>query len=314
MKFFWPVYLSSVIVGTVGVYVAAPLARPCVAGLRKAASPEQTPATVADMSGSGATAASAPVPGAPPPQLSGAEPAHSVAAPARPQDDDDVPPAVSGIYLASYGDRPEWGVTSQRTAYYKPDGTRIGNVPGGLLFDVCTTHRSSKGVMVECRFAEGGLTNGVYLVGRKNVCLFTASYAKLSPRQREALKAYYALNGKVESRKTELLQASAAKNPFLASANTAYTAFNAHVEKAQALTLQRDRATGLERSRAEDQLREMKVKEVQLKIALDSANQKFREWKQQHGGETAKPENDADIKKWQQEMADLRQRVPGLAI
>jgi len=311
MKFFWPVYLSSVVIGTIGMYVVAPYARSYVAGLRGSGPSESAPLNAAAPVPTVAVAA-APV--ATPAREPLSEDREPVATPAQPQEDEDVPPAVSGIYLVSYGDRPGWGITNQRTVYYKPDGTRVGTVPGGVLFDMGATHKSTKGIMVECRFVEYGVTNGLFLVGRKDVLLFTASYTKLTPRQKEALKTYYALNGKIESRKAELLQAAAVKNPHLAEANAAYKAFNTHVEKAQALTLQRDRATDQERARIEDQLRELKVKEVQLKITLDAANRKFREWKLQHGNEIAKPESDPSIKQWTQEMAKFRPRVPGLAI
>jgi hypothetical protein len=216
--------------------------------------------------------------------------------------------------LAATGDRPGWGVTSQRTTYYKLDGTRQGALPGGMLFDVARAHQSSKGAMLECTFLHNGVTNGPFLVSRRDVRLYTASYEKLSARQVEALKSYYALSGKVGVRKNELLQASASKNPHFAAANAAYQAYLVNVSKAKELADKRGTATELDKARLEDQLRELKVAEVKLKADLDAANAKFREWKLQHANEIAKPENDPDIRRWTAEMETLRKKVPGLAM
>lgn len=298
MKFFWPIYLSSVVLGTVGVYVAAPLARPYLASAMRNDFPAAAPSAAA-ANDAGAASASG---------RGGAS--GEAESPAK--EDEEPTPAMLGVYLASYGDRPGWGITNQRTVSYKPDGTRVGNVPGGLIVSAGLARKSTKGLMIECRFQEGGLTNGLYLVMQKDLYLFTGAYTNLSVRQREALRTYYGLNGKIEARKTDLLLASAAKNPHLSEANAAYKAYTANGEKTRELLLQRDRAVNQDRSRIEDELRELKLKEVTLKADLEAANQKFRGWKLEHGGEVAKPDNDADIKKWRQEMADIRPRLPGL--
>jgi hypothetical protein len=305
MKSFWPIYLASVVVGTAAVYVAAPLARPALArwrGVEEAAPAPEPAAQPAPAAPAVAKAEARPARAAPPPQ------------PAQAHADDDTPPAMLGVYLASHGDRPGWGVTSQRTTYYKLDGARQGTVPGGILFTIVRAHQSSKGAMLECAFLQNSVTNGPFLVSRKDVNLFTASHTVLSKRQLDALLGFYSLSGKVGVRKNELLQASAAKNPHFAAANAAYQAYLAHIAQAKELASKRETATELDKARLEDQLRELKVAEVKLKATLDAANLKFREWKQQHASEVAKPENDPDIKRWTAEMATLRSVVPGLAM
>jgi hypothetical protein len=315
MKFFWPLYLLSFVVGTAGVYVAAPYARPYVADLFGHDTAEQPSAPLQTSTGEAAllkTAArlqtATPSDG---PASAGVPPAS-----ARPKEteEDDAPPALHGVYLASRGDRPGWGITNQRTPFYKLDGSRVGNVPGGVLFDCSQVHKSSKGLMIECSFIQNGTNSGPFLVSRKEVLLYTASYTNLSSRQCEALQSYYQLNSKIGMRKTELMQASASKNPYFSAANAAYRAFNAHTEKAKELLAKRDLATGPEKSQLEDQLRAMKNAETRLRTELTAANEKFRVWKEQHAQEMAKPENDAEIQKWTQEMSSLRKLVPGLAM
>lgn len=307
MKFFWPIYLVSLVVGTAGVYVTAPYARPYMASLfGKEGKPEPS-AEVTEAPILSGTLSPRPV-----------TPAPQTAPEPQPKEEQDevseISPALRGVFLASYGDKPGWGVTHQRTTYYKLDGARVGNLPGGVLFDCSKAHQSSKGLMLECSLAGGASTNDHFLISRKDVFLFTGAQTNLSSRQLEALKAYYQIKGKIGTRKTELLQASASKNPHYAAANAAYRAFTKHTEKAQELALKRKTATEAEKTQLEDQLRELKVTEAKLQSELADANQKFRTWKEQHANEVAKPESDPDVLKWTKEMEPLRKLVPGLAL
>lgn len=227
--------------------------------------------------------------------------------------DDDVPPALNGIYLAKRGEKPGWGVTHQRTTYYTLEGSRVGSVSGGVVLEYRNAHTSSKGGMVECLLYENGSPSAPLLVSTKDIYLFTGTFRKLSTRQIKDVQAYYALSGNIASRKNELLQDAAAKNPFFASYNAAHKALMAHIESAKELGEKRDRATEVEKMQLEDQLREMKIAETRLRAEYDAQLLKFRTWKQTHASEIAQPENDPGIKKWTQEMAALRPRIPGLA-
>ena len=308
MKFFWPIYFLTAVAGTAGVYLTAPLARPyveTVLGKREKALTPDVP------QGRGAPDAPASKTADPPlPEAWESAPPR-----AAPGDDDDVSaPAMNGIYLATRNDKPGWGITARRATCYGLDGARLGHVPGGVLLDYKDARVSSIGDMVECVLRESGTPSAPRLVSRKEVLLFTGSYTKLSAKQRADLQAYYALSGKVSLRKTELLQAAAAANPFFATYNQAYKAYMTHIEEAKALTGKRDRATGLDKSRLEDQLREMKVAETSLRAQYDATHEKFRAWKDQHTNEIAKAENDPDVLKWTLEMQALRSSVPGLAL
>lgn len=306
MKFFWPIYFLTAVVGTLGVYVGAPLARPYVEGvfgkregtLRQAVSQEGAQANV-DAPSLPAVVEPAPLRPATPDVI---------------DDGGEFPPAMNGIYMASSGDKPLWGITFQRTSYYGLDGARLGHVPGGVLLDYKSSRVSSIGNMVECVLLENGTPSAPRLVSRKDVYLFTGSYAKLSAKQRADLLAYYALSGKIGDRRNELLQESAAKNPYFSTYNQAYKVYMAHIDAAKELTAKRDKAVGLEKSRLEDTLREMKVAETALRQEYDDIHGKFRLWKNQHAKEITKAENDPDVAKWTQEMSVLRSSIPGLAM
>ncbi len=315
MKFFWPIYFFAAVVGTAGVYLAAPLARPYV----DAVFGTTEPASVRDESTPQGAAVLQAVPPSSPAQDSGADararPGTGAAArPPLPDDGDEAAPAMNGIYPVSRNEKPGWGITFQRTSYFGLDGARLGHVPGGVLLEYRDKRVASIGNMVECVLLENGTPSAPLLVSRKDVLLFTGSYTKLTARQRADLQAYYALSGKIGLRKTELLQAAAAKNPFFATYNQAYKSYMAHIDAAKALTEKRDHAAEQDKTRLEDQLREMKVAETALRQEYDAIHAKFRLWKEQHTNEIAKAETDADVQKWSQEMKALRTRIPGLAL
>ncbi|HRR35354.1 MAG TPA: hypothetical protein P5026_14745 [Kiritimatiellia bacterium] len=226
---------------------------------------------------------------------------------------EELPPALNGIYLAQRGERPGWGITHQRTVYYALDGSRAGDVEAGVLLDFLGTRTSSKGGMVECVLKEENIAATPVLVSASDVFLFTGDYKKLSQRQRDDLKAYYVLTGKIAARKKELLQRAADKNPFFAEYQAAYKKLMAHIETARELSLKRDKASELEKMRIEDSLRQMKMAEAQLRKTYDAIHLKFRAWKEQHANELDKPENDAQIQQWTQQRLALIPRVPGLA-
>lgn len=310
MRHFWPIYLTTFVVGTVVVYVTAPLARPYFSERLKASALPMTdvahPVAAARIQSSGHTTVHA----AP------ADPASAEQASVTVQEthpDEELPPALHGIYLAQRGERPGWGVTHQRTAYYEPDGSRVSHVESGVLLDFQGVRTSSKGSMIECILYENNVAATPMLISASDVFLFTGDHRKLSQRQRDDLKAYYTLAGKIANRKKELLQQAADKNPFFSEYQAAYKTLMAHIEKAKQLSVKRDKATDQEKMRIEDTLRQMKIAEGQLRKTYDEIHLKFRAWKTQHTNELAKPENDAQIQQWNQQRHALIPRIPGLA-
>ncbi|MDD4102225.1 MAG: hypothetical protein PHU80_06280 [Kiritimatiellae bacterium] len=225
---------------------------------------------------------------------------------------DELPPALNGIYLARRNDTPGWGMTHQRASVYKLDGSHAGHIAAGTLVEFRALKKSSKGTMVECIVLMEGRRSEPVLVSSKELRLFTGSYEKLSARQMDDLTKYYVLSGKVADRKNELLKIAGAKNPHFNQYEAAHKKLMGHIEKANGLAKQRDKATGLIKMRLEDQLRTMKHEEGRLRTEYDAVHKKFREWKEQNAGAIVKPDNDPQIVRFSDEMAALRPRVPGL--
>ena len=296
MKFFWKIFVVAFVVGSVGIYVAAPRVGPRLMGYFRGAEPlveeEAFVVAVQELN----TPAVTPTPVAPP----------------KAPDEGDVSPALEGVYPAKSNELPGWGVTSHRVSYYKADGSYAGTVEGGVLFDCVKTITSSKGAMVECRFLQEGMPEGSFLIGRKEAKFFTATHRKLSKARVQALKDYYALNGKIEVRRADILEENAKRNPHFAAARAAYEAFQKSVQEAKQLEQMRDKLTDAKRMELEDKLRELKLREGGLKKTLDEANEKFAAWKKAHAEDLPDPKDDPDIKRWTQEKRRLADALPGL--
>jgi|GEM_PF-1052270 len=329
MRFFWPVYFCVAVAGTVGVYVTAPLARSYVPDFIKIAvvpeSPDSNTAVppVVVMKIVPSTAKTV-RPRRVTPDIASVAPAArkvetvteqtSGAGLPRIETVDELPPALNGIYFVRRGDTPGWGMAHQRASVYKLDGSYSGNIVAGTLVEYCDLKKSSKGTMVECVVIMDRRRSEQVLVSSTELRLFTGSYEKLSGRQIADLKKYYVLNGKIAERKSELLKIAAAKNPYFSQYEAAHKKLMSHIDRVKELIDQRDKATGLIKMRLEDQLRTMKYEDGRVRAEYDAIHKKFREWKEQNADAVAKPEKDPEIIKFSGEMAELRKRVPGLAI
>jgi hypothetical protein len=331
MRFFWLIYICVAVAATAGVYVAAPLARPympdflkpAASAAKQAQTPSPPPPAVLSLKrrpapqtrqygNSGVSAGQ--IPSSPQVvQDSSPQPA-TVPLPAVPsvREADEMPPALNGIYLARNNERPGWGMTHQRASIYALDGTHSGHVAAGTLVEFRDIKKSSKGQMVKCVVIVEGRRSEPVLISSKELRLFTGEFQKLSVRQMADLQKYYDLSGKVAERKNELLKIAASKNPHFQQYEAAHKKFMDHIDQANELMQQRDKATGLMKTRLEDKLRTMKHAEGRLRAEYDAVHKKFREWKEKNPDALAKPESDPQITRLIGEMDELRPRIPGL--
>jgi len=220
-----------------------------------------------------------------------------------------------GILLVQRGDvAPAWGVVRQQANYYWTDGRRAGLVDAGALVEYRKAVPSPKGLLADCLIC---VTNGSAparaLIRQKDLHLFTGSYGELSAAQVKDVRTYYELAGKKSARRTELLQASAAKNPFFSAYRSAYQALMAHVEKNQAALDCRDRAVDDERVQAQARLYELRMDERRLRIVYEEAEKKFKDWKKAHAEELQAPDEDPDMALWSKLQRMLAPGIAGLA-
>ncbi len=307
MRFFWPIYLSVAVVGTLGVYVVAPLARPALQRAQPSL-PSEPAMHMQGQSRAPAPASSASVSVAP----VAAVPRVTTVAPAsvRATDtDEELMPSLLGIFLAQSGERPGWGVTKQQTALFSTEGTRLSQTPGGTLFTYAGAHTSSKGRLIAA-FLQG--QNKALLISQNDVLLFTGSFTNLSVRQRSDLQTYYQLNDKIIKRKQSLLQIAAEKNPLFPAYQAAHKRLMENIDAAKKLAAQRDGMSDWVKTQTENKLRELKIENVRLRAEYDEIHTRFRAWKTTHAKELPMLDQDTEVRQWRQQMTTCCASIAGL--
>ena len=310
MKKFWIIYIAVAVISSGIVWFASPLARPVMANLLKKKDKPVAVAKAAPVVQSAGKDAPAQKSVS---QSSSATPLPSSKKPASAESDSrEDPPALLGIFRVAGKGKPEWGVVRSKTNFYDESGKRLGEVPAGLIIKFVETRKSSKGLMIFCKFQYKGKIHGPYLVKRSELSLFTGNYMDLSENQRSNFENYYKTRSLMEVRKAEIMQQMAKKNPHYTQYKAAYDRYMDHIDQAKKLTAERDEATGLKRSNLDDKLRRMKNEQVALEKSYKKIHKKYKEWKTANNADIPDDISDPKIKEYRMEMRRLAKAIPGL--
>ena len=324
-------YWSTFFFGTVGVYYAAPLARPYFATASTATLAPQNEVDKSSANPEGCPASPSSVPSTTRPAENpvGAPalstepttpetPPSAIAPTPMPQatandDDDFTAPALNGVFVASAREIPTWGITVKTIPYYKVDGANQGALPPGTLLICKSQHTSSRGNVVECLVRRDGHDSGPYLVSRTEALFVSGPLEALSKRQQAVLIQYYALVSSIEARKKELIEKDAAINPHVPAARRAYEAYMKNLDEAKRVAAARDAAQGFIRTQHEEKLGRLKFDATRLKAELDKAQEKLRDWKVKNPDKVSNPDKDPAILALLQQQKALASKIPGLA-
>lgn len=292
MKHFTPIYLSAALIGTAAVWWIAPR-------FASEEDPDEVPAE------------NAPVAAPEPADTPGDEGAASK----KPSDDLLEPPSFLGIYVAKKNEPSTWGIIIKETPFYTGKGENQGTVKGGELFRFTKTITSSKGEMAVCQFVnrkEDAET--AYLVKKADALLFTGDYTKLHSTQLAALQRYYLLRGQVAAKREVILLNAAEKNPYFREYQRLYKAYTVLAEEAKKLEERQNATTGMEREKAMEALRVLKVKEAPISKEYAEIRKKYNDWKAANIDIEKLTNKNIDIMRWRAEMNELRGTIPGLAL
>ncbi|MFA7175338.1 MAG: hypothetical protein WC340_18330 [Kiritimatiellia bacterium] len=307
MKKFWMIYASVAIAGSVGIYLAAPLARPL---MKRFVKREEEKIVVTNTFKLAQETFN--IDGEEPERQPSAKPGVPPVAVVEANDIGD-PPALLGIFRVSGREKPAWGVVHAKTSLYDGDGKRLGEVPAGIVVYYKEARVSSKGTMAWCALLHKGKEEGPFLIKRADLILFTGNYERLSVQQRATVEAYYKTKGAADERKKDLMHQLAVKNPHYIQYKTAYDIYMAHIDSSKALTAKRDKAEGLVRFNLDDQLRRMKAEGAALQKNYDEIHLKYKGWKEAHAASLPDPAKDQKINEHRSEMQRLSKLIPGLA-
>lgn len=321
---FWVPYFLVAILGTAGVYYGTPplwramgLALPPAAGsitppapqssYLRAATPAETPAPVSVQADTTASSARHT------PLLTAAHgAAESTSAPssaAAPS------PAAAGKPFPppSQGSK-SWGMTISRASYYALSGENRGQLPGGAIMDIDDSRSTDKGVEMSMGQVErNDAMVGPYLVANADLVRFNVPRREVPPESIALLKQYYGLKGQLDQRLADLkkLAASSNPNPYYAAYAEAKQKYGDFNQRVKTLTVRRDAASGADRMRYMDTLREMIPEGKRLERAFDAAQTKYNQWKTDHPGVVAPDATagDPQVQELRKQLATLEPQV-----
>ena len=304
-RYFWPVYVAVAALSCAAVWRFAPVLGARLPPGVRARICNAVDSTVASFSGRAVAQELAP-PDVVAPELvpadAGAQdrdpPVRSKSAPAL---DPNRPPAERGV-------RPvdpihaAWGVLTGITPVEKPDGSPVGNAPGGRFFKIKETISTASGLMVTGTFIPQKTQQTVRVPFDRINC-FSGVPGFLSTNQQVCLRKYYELTGEAEALKTKLMGESAKKSPYLQGAADALRELRAREKEAKKL-----------RNADADTLRKTTYEISQLRVKVQELNQKHKEWKAEHAAELPDPEKDPAYLKIINRRRQYAGPIPGLTL
>ncbi len=224
-----------------------------------------------------------------------------------------VPPATAP---GADGTNFDWGVLAETTPCYASSGTATGRLPGGTVIEKISVHTSSRGPMLRCRVLEGAIWRSDVFVPESAVVVFAGPYAEAPPVERDEVVRFLALKARIEDRRAELKGKALRANPHFEAYRAAAKALTAFQSESKALIERRDKVSGAERARLDDELRRMKFRAAALEREFDRVGEDYKRWRSQHDDGSQAAAADELIQRWSREYAALepvlRDRIQGL--
>jgi len=203
-----------------------------------------------------------------------------------------------------------WGITISRANYYSLSNKWCGHVPGGLIVDIEDSRTTQAGEMSLGRVERDNVMTGPYLVDNVALVRFSSPRTEVPAETIATLKQYYELKDKLNQRIEAITRQTIRANPETAPFIEAKQKYEAFERKVNQLVARRDVASGEERSRLIDELREMIPAGQRLKNAADNAKPRYDQWMSSHSDAvSADVEKDAQVHELRQQISVLEPKV-----
>ncbi len=224
---------------------------------------------------------------------------------AEPQPEPSVPPQPAGpVY--------DWGLLAETTNSYTSSGTSNGKLSAGTVVERISTHESSHGTLLRCRVLRQQRWGETVYVPATAVIMFAGPFVEAPVEDRNLLVRYFLLRGKIDDRSSTLRDRAVRANPHFQQYQAAAKALTEFTASSKGLIERRDAATGLEKSRLEDDLRRLKAREAQILHNFRQAEGPYKRWRSRNDDGSAAIAGDSEINAWENEMMKLEPRVRGM--
>jgi hypothetical protein len=315
MSGFYARYVVVAALGAAGVWFGVPELKPLLEQQRSVEGAEAAPATPAPAPAApwrpadarSQTPAVVPVDRTDPSDRSDpSDPAEPVAVPAPEPAPEPAPVAqpTGPVY--------DWGVLADTTNCYTAAGQPNGKMPGGTVVERVSVHESSLGSMVRCRVLHNQMWREGFFIPAPALVMFQGSYVNAPAKNRDQIVRYFTLRSMIADRRAELKDHAIRANPHFRAYQSAAIAMTEFQTKAKELVVQRDKATGTERSRLDDTLRRLKSEESTLLHNFRKAEEPYKRWRAQNDDGSIAVAADAQINAWESELTAMEPEVRGL--
>jgi len=203
-----------------------------------------------------------------------------------------------------------WGITISRANYYSLSNKWCGHMPGGLIVDIDESRTTQAGKMSLGRVERDHVMTGPYLVDNVALVRFSSPRSEVPAETVAKLKQYYELRDKLDQRIEAITRQTIRTNPETAPFIEAKQKYDAFEQKISQLVARRDGASGEERSRLIDVLREMIPAGQRLKIAVENTKIRYDQWKASHSDAViVDVEKDAQVCELREQLSALEPEV-----
>lgn len=209
-------------------------------------------------------------------------------APMPPEEDSAAPMSLERIPLSSES-VVGWGVVMLDCPVFSKEGKRFSDkAPGGTLVEIEKFTRTSKREeMALCHLWNGDRWFGPFLVTAKSLAMFAGTRADVKADDLENLMEYHRLGAAMARREAALEREAVDANPYAARVRELVEEKNAMARHSEALTKERDQASGSRRNDLTDELRKLQIAAAELTRTLNEQVSLYEKWKKAHPGAVA---------------------------
>lgn len=206
----------------------------------------------------------------------------------------------------------DWGVLAETTNCYTAAGMPNGKLPGGTVVERMSVHESSRGTLLRCRVLHNQMWREGFFVPESAVVMFQGAYTAAPSQDRDKIVRYFTLRALIADRRADLRDRAVRANPHFAAYQAAAKALTEFQAKAKGLVAQRDAATGMARSRLDDELRRLKAEESKILYDFRKAEDPYKRWRSRNDDGSAAIAADAQINAWENELMAMEPTVRGM--
>lgn len=224
---------------------------------------------------------------------------------------DNTAPLVAGKPLPppTQGSK-AWAMLTNGASYYALSGENRGQLPGGTVMDIEDKKDTDKGEMSLGQVERNDTMVGPYLVANADLVRFNMSRSEVPTETVALLKQYYSLKGQLAQRIADIKKQAVSANPFAAAYADAAQNYNSFGQREKTLTAKRDAASGADRMRYVDTLREMIPEGQRLLRKVEDTKARYNKWKADNPHTpTADTVNDAQAQELRRQIAALEPKV-----